>query len=80
MTVLRAFVTLESPGRSTLGPGLLLIFTLMAVVHVIARRRWFADWWVNIHGVGFAIFYGAAVAAVLMFIPVSYQPFIYFQF
>ncbi|MHC5209202.1 MAG: MBOAT family O-acyltransferase [Planctomycetota bacterium] len=49
-------------------------------VHVATRRRLLAARVAALPDAGFAVLYGAAVAAVLPWLPTDYAPFIYFQF
>jgi hypothetical protein len=58
----------------------LLIVLVLGVVHWLNSHGTFANWWRRGPDPLFAAGYGCVVAAVLLFIPAKYTPFIYFQF
>ncbi len=79
-TMIKSFVGFHSLGTESLEPRLLLWFIPLALCHYLAYKRvaWKAidqtpDWLC-------AIGYGVATALMLLFVPVEYKPFIYFQF
>jgi alginate O-acetyltransferase complex protein AlgI len=77
---LRSFVFLSSGGVQRLGAWNLLIVLVLGVVHWLNSHGTFANWWRRGPDPLFAAAYGCVVAAVLLFIPAKYTPFIYFQF
>jgi alginate O-acetyltransferase complex protein AlgI len=79
-TSLKSFMILESPGAKTIDPAWLLLFAGLALIHWMNSRGWFSTWWRRGPDWLFAAGYGVAAAVVLLFIPMQYKPFIYFQF
>ena len=78
--VLEAFVFWSSPGTMSLDVRLLLLIAGCALIHWLNFRGVFSTWWRRIPAPAFAAAYGAASAVVLLFVPTTYKPFIYFQF
>jgi D-alanyl-lipoteichoic acid acyltransferase DltB (MBOAT superfamily) len=58
----------------------LAVFAMLALTHVLLRRWPVADWGRGLSPLRFASLYGAAWAAVLPLVQLSYRPFMYFQF
>ena len=79
-TILNAFVLLRSPGVEQLDARLLAAFAGLAILHWLNYRRVFSTWWRAVPNHAFAAGYGLAFALVLPWVPVTYAPFIYFQF
>jgi D-alanyl-lipoteichoic acid acyltransferase DltB (MBOAT superfamily) len=79
-TVLQAFVFFHGKGRGNLGGTLLWVFAGLAIVHWLNYKRVFSTWWRKGPDMLFAAGYGCAWALVLLFVPMRYAPFIYFQF
>ncbi len=80
---LRGFLGLKlhSPHKAkSLDIRLLYVFAGLAFIHWLNFRRVFSTWWRKGPDAIFALGLGAAVAVVILFIPVTYAPFIYFQF
>ncbi len=67
-------------GSSELSPRLLLLFAGLAAIHWLNYRRVFSTWWRKCSGLAFALSYGCLAELILLFVPVKYAPFIYFQF
>ena len=82
LPALRSFVFLHSNGvvRMNGERNWIIFFAVLALVHWINYRRWFAGVWDRLPGWAFPVVYGAAVSVVLLFVPQHYAPFIYFQF
>ncbi len=79
-TMIKSFVGFRSFGTESLEPHLFLWFIPLALCHYLAYKgvAWktidqMPDWLC-------AIAYGVATALMLLFVPVEYKPFIYFQF
>ncbi|MEM8804611.1 MAG: MBOAT family O-acyltransferase, partial [Cyanobacteria bacterium P01_G01_bin.38] len=80
MTVVKAFVLLQSPGAQQLNLAFFGVFALLAALHwVWANPRWKTGL-MQLPDQLFAVGYGFAIAALLTIMPTSYSPFIYFQF
>ncbi len=79
-TATRAFLFLGTPGTQELDPLVFAPLFLLALAHVVTRRRWLAGWWEKLPAWGFAVAYGSLVGLVLPFVSVDFTPFIYFQF
>jgi alginate O-acetyltransferase complex protein AlgI len=64
----------------SLDPRLFIVFAGLALVHWLNFRRVFATWWRRLPAPLFALGYGCLSELILLFMPVKYAPFIYFQF
>ena len=64
----------------SLDSGLLWLFAGLAIIHWLNFKRVFSSWWRTCPDTVFAAGYGCATAVVLLFMPMKYAPFIYFQF
>jgi len=78
--MVRAFVTLDSPGAKSIAPDALLWLIPLVVAHAAAALRLpdrivgrSPDW-------GLALGYGVVAYLALLFLPLDTAPFIYFQF
>jgi alginate O-acetyltransferase complex protein AlgI len=80
LQILARFTFLDRSGTQTLELHVLLPFALLALLHTAAYRRWGREWWRRGPEWAFTAGYAAAVALVVPFISVDYDPFIYFQF
>lgn len=82
LVALRPFVWLHANGveRLTNDKGLDITFVVLALVHWMNYRRWFAGMWERLPEWAFPAAYAVAVGIVLLFVPQHYAPFIYFQF
>ncbi len=80
--VLRPFLLWHADGTRRLpGVGPWIVFlAVIALIHVINRRRVFGGAWERLPDWAFSATYGVAVGVVLLFVPQHYAPFIYFQF
>jgi len=79
-SALRGFVLFSSNGIDRLGAWNLLVVAGLGFIHWLNSRQLFANWWRKGPDALFAAGYGCTVAIVLLFVPTSYTPFIYFQF
>ena len=79
---LRPFVLLRATGMEKLGDEkyLIISFAVLALVHWMNYRRWFAGAWARLPEWAFPAVYAVAVGVALLFVPQRYAPFIYFQF
>lgn len=75
-----SFVTFHSFGVKTLSPLLFLWFPVMILAHWIAMKSDITNRIEKVPDMVFSAGLGVAVVLVLMFVPVEYEPFIYFQF
>ena len=83
MQIFRAFTGIGhsgAPGQLSLDPRLWALFAGLAIVHWLNFKGVFSTWWRNCPDTVFAAGYGCAASVVLLFMPVKYAPFIYFQF
>jgi len=82
LDTVQRFVLFHAKGKHLLSlePRLLLFFAGVAIIHYLNFRGVFSQWWRRLPAPVFAAGYGSAVAIVLLFVPVKYTPFIYFQF
>ncbi len=79
---LRPFVLFHATGAERLANDqfLAIAFGILALVHWMNYRRWFAGTWERLPEWAFPAAYAVAVGVVLLFVPQHYAPFIYFQF
>ena len=77
---LKSMILFTGSGPQHLGAAKLAIFAALGFVHWLNFRGAFSTWWRRGSDPLFAFTYGGAIALVLVFIPSSYTPFIYFQF
>ena len=68
------------PGKLDFGGTALAAFGVLVLMHWLAYRPIIKTWWERIPAWQFAMGCGAAVALMLPWTPLRYQPFIYFQF
>jgi alginate O-acetyltransferase complex protein AlgI len=80
ITVVKAFVLLESPGTQQLNLALFGVFALLGCLHWLFSNPTWKTWCLALPHQLFAVGYGFATAALLTLMPTSYSPFIYFQF
>jgi D-alanyl-lipoteichoic acid acyltransferase DltB (MBOAT superfamily) len=79
-TILRAFVTLDSPGTARLPIDPLLPVALLAVAAFASARVQLGEWICRRSLPAFGALQGAAWALAIALLPTGYAPFIYFQF
>jgi len=73
-------VFFKSDGVEDLGAWMLWVAAGLAIVHWLNLNGWFSQVTRRWPAPVFAAAYGCAAALVLLFVPPSYTPFIYFQF
>ncbi len=78
--VFRAFVFLQSSGSLTFPTALLWWFGALAGVHALGRLPTLQRLWTTLPPLLVAAILGAGFAIAVSATPVSYRPFIYFQF
>jgi len=83
--ILRAFVGLgvtpvTGVPLQSLDPRLFELFIGLALIHWCNFKGLFSTWWRKWSDPVFATAYGLCVAGIVLFIPIKYVPFIYFQF
>ncbi len=78
--MLRAYAFLGTDGEASLDLRVFLIFIPVLIIHGLTYRFAGSRWVDRVPGWLFAPAYGFLIAFILPFIPVSYKPFIYFQF
>ncbi len=67
-------------GLIALDSRLFAVFGALALVHWLNSRKVFAHWWRRLPAPLFAVGYGCVAELMILFVPVKYAPFIYFQF
>ena len=77
---LKAFVLLGGHGDYSFGGGCVWILSGLALMHWVNSRGWLALWWRQMPDWAFSAMLGGGTAVALLFIPVKYKAFIYFQF
>ena len=77
---LKSMILFTGSGPQHLGAWKLLLFAALGFIHWLNYRGTFSNWWRGGSDPLFGFAYGGAVAVILVFIPSSYTPFIYFQF
>ena len=82
LLALRPFTFFQAGGAGRLTDEKMLVvaFAVLALVHWMNYRRWFAGAWERLPEWAFPMAYAVAVGVVLLFVPQHYAPFIYFQF
>jgi hypothetical protein len=56
------------------------ILAALALLHWLNSQRILAAWWRRLPDWACAVLLGVGTAVALLFVPVIYKPFIYFQF
>jgi len=77
---LKAFTFISKHGRTGFGISCFRILALLALIHWLNFRRVLHERWRRLPDWAAAVLLGAGVALALLFVPVKYKPFIYFQF
>ncbi len=78
--VVKAFVFFQSSGTNEFQlPGITL-FVVLTILHWIAYKKLLRQWWRSLPTPVFAAAFGVLVAFAIALLPMSSQPFIYFQF
>ena len=79
-TASQALLFFRAHGTASLQHWPLALFAGLALVHWLNWKGAFRGWWRHGPDWIFAAGYGASFAAILLFVPQHYSPFIYFQF
>jgi alginate O-acetyltransferase complex protein AlgI len=77
---LKAFTFTGHRGKTNFNNECIAILAVLALLHWLNSRRVLGSWWQKLPDWACAILLGISVRVVLAFVPVSYRPFIYFQF
>jgi len=77
---LKNFTFTGSRGKNHFNAECLIILAGLAVLHWLNSRRILGTWWRRLPDWACAALLGVGVALALLFVPVKYKPFIYFQF
>jgi alginate O-acetyltransferase complex protein AlgI len=77
---LKEFTLKGGRGKSTVNVECLGVFAVLAILHWLNSRRVFSAGWRRLPDWAAAALLGVGVAVALLFVPVKYKPFIYFQF
>jgi len=80
MVIARSYVFFADNGPRELGPPMLWVLLVLAVLHVAGSFSHRSSWWRGAPGWAFAAVYGLLAALALSLIHPAAQPFIYFQF
>ncbi|MDR3406450.1 MAG: MBOAT family O-acyltransferase [Chthoniobacter sp.] len=80
LAALKAFTFTGGRGKTAFSVECLGIFALFALVHWLNSRRILGTWWRRLPDWACAVLLGVGLAVALLFVPVKYKPFIYFQF
>ena len=76
----KAFVTLHADGARQLPAEVLPVIALLGVLHWLEKDRRLSDALLRLPNLWFPATTGALAALALGFVPLTYRPFIYFQF
>jgi alginate O-acetyltransferase complex protein AlgI len=77
---LKAFTFTGGRGKNDFGWECAAVFAVLALFHWLNSRRILAPWWRRLPDWACAALLGVGVELALLFTPVKYKPFIYFQF
>ncbi len=77
---LKAVVLLQTDGHVHLPATGWLLIAALALGHIVAYRGWLRPALARLRDWQFAVLFGVTVAVVLATVPLSWEPFIYFQF
>ena len=80
LVMAKAFVTLHAEGAWLLPAGVLPVIVLLGALHWLEKDRRISDALLRLPGLWFPAAAGGAAGLALAFVPLSYRPFIYFQF
>ena len=79
-TALKAFTFTGGRGKTAFNLECLGILVVLALLHWLNSQRIPGKWWRRLPDWACAVLLGIATAVALLFVPVKYKPFIYFQF
>jgi len=80
LAALKDFTFISRRGKASFNVGCFAVLAMLALVHWLNSRRVLATWWRRLPDWACAALLGAGTAIALLFVPVKYKPFIYFQF
>lgn len=80
LAIVHSCVTLSSGGTEALNLQALVVLLVFMVFHWIRFKKADFRLWNALSGMNFAAVYAVLFAVVMLFVPTSYTPFIYFQF
>jgi len=78
--VLQAFTLPGDLGKRTFGYECLGVIVVLAILHWLNSRRLIGPQWRRLPDWACAALLGVGTAGALLFVPVKYKAFIYFQF
>lgn len=79
-TIFKAFAFFGKHGGKSFGWSCFAVFIVLAIVHWLNSRKFFAPIWQRLPGWVAAALLGVGTEFAILFIPVKYKAFIYFQF
>jgi len=79
-TALKEFTFTGGHGRNAFGAECFGVLAVLALLHWLNSQRILGTWWRRLPDWACAVLLGIGVAIALLFVPVKYKPFIYFQF
>jgi len=77
---LKEFTFTGGRGKNSFSVECFGIFAVLALLHWLNSRRVLTSWWRRLPDWACAALLGVGGAVALLFVPVKYKPFIYFQF
>ena len=77
---LKEFTFTGGRGKTHFTVECVYILAVLAVVHWLNSQRVLGTWWRRLPDWACAVLLGIGLAVALLFVPVKYKPFIYFQF
>src|SRR4029453_7473808 len=77
---LAAFTSWGGAGKRAFGPEAFGLLAVLAILHWLNSRQIIAPLWRRLPDWACAALLGLGTAGALLFVPVKYKPFIYFQF
>jgi alginate O-acetyltransferase complex protein AlgI len=79
-TAFKAFTFTGGHGKATFSEESVGILIVLALLHWLNSQRVLGAWWRRLPDWACAVLLGGGTAMALLFVPVKYKPFIYFQF
>jgi alginate O-acetyltransferase complex protein AlgI len=76
----KAFTFFGDHGTRSFNPACFWFLLAFAAIHWFNSRRWISIWWRRMPNWACSALLGAGSAVALLFVPVKYKAFIYFQF
>jgi alginate O-acetyltransferase complex protein AlgI len=80
IAALKAFTFISRRGKITFNAGCFAVLAMLVLVHWLNSRQILGRWWRRLPDWAAAALLGVGTAIALLFVPVKYKPFIYFQF